>query len=147
MWSIRAPASPRGGSLLRRLLALDFMLPAAMLAVSAGADEVGRTPKPAIVIESREHCVAPPEQIRREHPDMLRHQRNLTVHLGERGMKFSLNHCIACHADRRTGSVIGSDHAFCQGCHSYAAVHIDCFDCHQPSVRRSASELATGANP
>jgi len=147
MWSIRAPLSPRRGSLVRRLLALGFVLPAAMLAAPSGADEAWRTPKPAIVIESKEHCVAPPEQIRREHPDMLRHQRNLTVRLGERGMKFSLNGCIACHADRQTGSVIGSDHAFCQGCHSYAAVHIDCFDCHQPSVRPNAPALATGAKP
>ncbi|SPE27004.1 DsrJ [Burkholderiales bacterium] len=147
MMSMRTPASRQGRGLAWRLLALTFALPATMLAASAGADETGRTPKPTIVIESREHCVAPPEQMRREHPDMLRHQRDRTVHRGERGMKVSLNACIGCHADRHTGSVIGSEHAFCQGCHSYAAVHIDCFDCHQSTVRPSAPGLALGASP
>lgn len=147
MTSMRARASRQARSLAWRLLALAFALPAATLGAPAGADEVGRTPKPSIVIESREHCVAPPEQMRREHPDMLRHQRDRTVRSGERGMKVSLNACIACHADRRSGSVIGSDHAFCQGCHSYAAVHIDCFDCHQPSVRPRVPGLALGASP
>lgn len=126
-----------------RELALALLL--ASCAFGARADAGGRTPKPVIVIESQEHCIAPPEQMRREHPDMLRHQRDLTVHRGERGMKVSLNACIACHADRRTGSVIGTDHAFCQGCHSYAGVRIDCFDCHQPSVRRADAALRPGA--
>jgi len=147
MLSMRAVASQWCGSRVRRFLALGLALPAAMFGASASADEAGRTPKPSIVIESREHCVAPPEQIRREHPDMLRHQRDRTVHSGERGMKVSLNACVACHADRHTGSVIGSDHAFCQGCHRYAAVHIDCFDCHQPSVRPATPGLALGAGP
>jgi hypothetical protein len=24
---------------------------------------------------------------------------------------------------------------FCQGCHSYAAVTLDCFECHQPRAK------------
>ena len=131
----------------RALQALGFLLCAGICALSARAEDAGRTPKPVIVIESKEHCIAPPAQMRREHPDMLRHQRDRTVRHGERGMKVSLNACIACHADRQSGSVIGSEHAFCQGCHSYAAVHIDCFDCHQPTVRRTDAGLALGAPP
>jgi hypothetical protein len=112
---------------------------------AAAADETGHTPKPGIVIASKEHCIAAPERMRREHPDMLRHQRDRTVHLGERGAKVSLNGCIGCHADAQTGSVIGDDRAFCQGCHRYAAVSIDCFDCHQPSIRPGGAALARGA--
>ncbi len=108
----------------------------------AVAQQAGGTPKPAIVIESHEHCIAPPEVMRREHPEMLMHQRERTVHLGERGARVSLNACIRCHASRETGSVIGTDKAFCQSCHSYAAVRIDCFDCHQPSVQPALSSLA-----
>jgi hypothetical protein len=129
------------------LRGLAVALLAGLCTMAASAGDAGSTPKPNIIIESSEHCVAPPEQMRREHPDMLRHQRDLTVHRGERGRKVSLNACVACHADRRTGSVIGSDRAFCQGCHSYAAVHIDCFDCHQASVRPTGNGLALGAAP
>lgn len=103
------------------------------LATPAMAQQAGRTPRPAIVIESSEHCIAPPEVMRRQHPDMLKHQRARTVHLGERGARVSLNECVQCHS-RKSGSVIGNDRAFCQGCHSYAAVRIDCFECHQPST-------------
>lgn len=126
---------------------LGLLLLAALFALTARAQDAGRTPKPTIIIESQQHCIAPPEKMRREHPEMLRHQRVRTVHLGERGAKVSLNACIECHADRQSGSVIGSDHAFCQGCHSYAAVRIDCFDCHQPSIRPSAPRLVIGATP
>lgn len=132
---------------LRTFRGLGIVLLAAPLALAAAAQEAGRTPKPTIVIESQQHCIAAPEIMRREHPEMLRHQRVRTVHLGERGTKVSLNACIQCHADRQTGSVIGSDHAFCQGCHSYAAVHIDCFDCHQPSIRPAAARLTLGGAP
>jgi len=136
-WGVKGGRGTRGPWAGRRLLAA-----AAALGTPALAQQTGVTPKPAIVIESSEHCIAAPEVMRRQHPDMLKHQRDRTVHLGERGAKVSLNECIRCHANRQTGSVIGSDQAFCQGCHSYAAVRIDCFDCHQPSVRPSLASLA-----
>jgi len=140
-----APALVGRGLAALALRGLGLGLLCGLCAMSVRAEGGERTPKPVIVIESQEHCIAPPEQMRREHPNMLRHQRERTVHLGERGMKVSLNGCIACHADRQSGSVIGSDHAFCQGCHSYAAVRIDCFDCHQSSVRRTEAGLTPGA--
>ena len=139
--------SPPRAAVSRMIRGLALLLLAALFALAARAQDAGHTPKPTIIIESQQHCIAPPETMRREHPEMLRHQRVRTVHLGERGTKVSLNACIECHADRQSGSVIGSDHAFCQGCHSYAAVHIDCFDCHQPSVRPSAARTTLGATP
>ncbi|HYA65900.1 MAG TPA: hypothetical protein VEE84_04390 [Burkholderiaceae bacterium] len=141
--STNASASRRATA-VRTLTGLGLVLMAGLCALSAVAQDTGRTPKPVIVIESQQHCIASPETMRREHPDMLRHQRLRTVHLGERGAKVSLNGCIGCHADRKSGSVIGSDHAFCQGCHSYAAVHIDCFDCHQATVRSAPSRVTLG---
>jgi len=138
---------PQRPALARSLAGLGLALLAGFCAVGARGEEPGRTPKPTIVIESQQHCIASPETMRREHPDMLRHQRVRTVRLGERGTQVSLNACIGCHADRKTGSVIGSDHAFCQGCHRYAAVHIDCFDCHQSSVRPAPARVTLGAAP
>ncbi len=74
--------------------------------------------------------------MRRTHMDMLKHQRDRTVHQGIRGEKVRLNGCIDCHAGSGTGaaagSVTGKPQAFCEGCHQYAAVKLDCFECHQP---------------
>ena len=102
----------------------------------AGAGE--STPRPRIVIERPGQCVAPVEQIRRTHMDMLKHQRDRTVREGVRGQKVSLNACVECHASKGTGSVLGSADAFCQGCHAYAAVKLDCFECHSSTVARPA---------
>ena len=68
--------------------------------------------------------------MRREHPAMLEHQRDQTVHGGIRGAKASLKACIACHASPVSGSVAKSEANFCVSCHSYVAVRIDCFGCH-----------------
>ena len=68
--------------------------------------------------------------MRRSHMDLLKHQRDDTVHGGIRGAKFSLKGCIDCHASQQTGSVARAETNFCVSCHSYAAVKIDCFECH-----------------
>ena len=96
-------------------------------------------------------CIAPPDQIRRTHPDLLKHQRDLTVRQGIRGEPASLKACIGCHAApeyrevtralterlQHAGAVIDPSRfsddqgaAFCQTCHAYAAVKLDCFECH-----------------
>ena len=98
----------------------------------------GGVPKPAITIENPGECVAAPEVMRRTHMDLLKHQRDETMHKGLRGAKgdksASLNGCIECHASKKTGSVLGSNENFCQGCHAYVAVKLDCFECHQPKT-------------
>ena len=45
--------------------------------------------------------------------------------------RASLKGCIDCHASSKTGSVLGEE-GFCSSCHAYAAVKIDCFECHTP---------------
>jgi len=67
--------------------------------------------------------------MRRNHMELLKHQRDRTVHDGIRTVRHSLANCVACHASRKTGRVTGSD-GFCAGCHSYAGVALDCFECH-----------------
>lgn len=78
-------------------------------------------------------CVAPTEWMRRNHMSALKHQRNETVHKGIRTPKFSLNGCINCHqvkgADGKPVTVSDPKH-FCRTCHDYAAVRLDCFECH-----------------
>jgi hypothetical protein len=81
--------------------------------------------------------------MRRTHMDRLRHQRDKTMHQGERHAKASLNGCIECHASKSNGSVLGGTENFCQGCHSYAAVKLDCFECHQPQAARTINTAKT----
>ncbi len=78
--------------------------------------------------------------MRRDHPAMLEHQRDLTVRGGIRGAKASLRACIGCHASSTTHSVAKSDTNFCVSCHSYVAVRIDCFECH--ATKPSATALS-----
>jgi hypothetical protein len=98
---------------------------AALLAVAANAEA------PKFKIELGEACVAPVAEMRRDHMDMLLHQRDRTMRQGLREPRFSLKNCVDCHASRATGSVLGKE-GFCSSCHEYTAVKMDCFECHTP---------------
>ena len=80
-------------------------------------------------------CVDTPEVMRRVHMELLTHGRDATVHAGLRDRKASLQGCVDCHANREDHRVVGSDHHFCQGCHAYAGVRLDCFGCHTSHAR------------
>lgn len=112
---------------------------AVMLAVAGFADTgdktTGRVAMPTVKIETGGACVAPTGEMRRDHMTMLLHQRDSTMREGLREPRFSLKHCIDCHASRETGSVLGKD-GFCSTCHTYASVSIDCFECHS-ALRQS----------
>ncbi len=122
------------GRIARAICLLALILP-----VLAFGSE--RVPKPVIDIAKPGKCVEDTATMRREHPDMLKHQRDLTVHEGIRTRAHSLKECVACHASTKTGSVLG-DKGFCQSCHEYASVKIDCFSCHA-----SKPKLASGGTP
>lgn len=105
-----------------------------------------RVARPTVTVDpSRGACVAPAAEMRRNHMAMLQHQRDRTLRLGERGAKVSLNACIDCHAGKTSGSVLGRGE-FCETCHAYAAVKLDCFECHQPKSRQPIAQNA-GAKP
>lgn len=128
---------------LLRILLATF---AALVAVSSAPTFAGdgtRAAKPVIEIANPGKCVAPTEEMRRNHMEMLKHQRDRTLRQGIRGEPASLNACIECHASKTNGSVLGSNENFCQACHSYVAVKLDCWDCHQPR----AGFKAAGARP
>jgi hypothetical protein len=116
----------------------------ALCTTLAWAGNGGRTPQPEIVIEQPGPCVADKDNMRRNHPDMLRHQRDKVLYEGVRGAKVSLNGCIACHASQSNRSVLGSRQSFCQSCHDYAAVKLDCFECHQASPGKRGALAARG---
>lgn len=82
---------------------------------------------------SLENCVEPTEYMRRNHMEVIRHQRDTTVYGGIRSTKHSLAGCVECHVgyDAQHKPVgIDADGQFCAACHDYAAVQLNCFDCH-----------------
>ena len=99
---------------------------------------------PAVRIEKSGQCVEPTATMRRNHMNMLLHQRDRTVHQGIRTTQHSLKNCIDCHASSKTNSVLGKD-GFCESCHTYAAVRVDCFECHSPSPRKTAAAKTADA--
>ncbi|MCZ7559361.1 MAG: hypothetical protein M5U30_04315 [Burkholderiaceae bacterium] len=138
----------------RWLAAIVAALCAAAFAGAAlAADPAGRVVKPSISVDRSTQCIDSPEVMRRTHMDMLKHERDRTVRKGIRGEKVSLNGCIDCHAGpgagAAAGSAAGSPQAFCETCHRYAAVKLDCFECHQarPAGAQPARAQAGAAPP
>ncbi len=116
---------------IARTLSLTVTLCALTASALAGDSGDSRVPLPTIEsARAGTSCIADPATMRRDHPSMLKHQRDETVHGGIRGAKASLKGCIGCHASAKTASVAAAPGDFCQSCHSYAAVKIDCFECH-----------------
>jgi len=111
------------------------------LVLSASAGD-GRTPLPVMEpATAGTQCVEPAEVMRRNHMRFLQHQRDETVRGGVRGAKYSLKECIDCHASTKTASVARAETNFCVNCHSYAAVRIDCFECHTSKSPKLAQGL------
>ena len=129
------------------LIGIAAALPASAHEKNAGS----RVPLPNVHTKQGEKCVEPTDVMRRDHMQFILHQRDDTMHRGIRTSKHSFKNCVNCHADPQTASVLGKD-GFCQSCHTYAAVTIDCFSCHtdkpekQPAAKAVApGDLQTGA--
>ncbi len=114
-------------------LAAGSMLAAGALAADSNeknaASGMRHVPRPVHTVAPGDKCVEPTEEMRRNHMEKILHQRDKTMHQGIRTTQHSLKNCIDCHADPKTNSVLGKD-GFCESCHRYAAVQIDCFSCH-----------------
>ncbi len=104
-----------------------------------------RVPKPTVAAAAGGSCVEDTAFMRRNHMELIKHQRDRTVHDGIRTTKHSLANCVTCHADPKTGRVTGSKDAFCEGCHTYAAVKLDCFECHADRPKASTAAAPSGA--
>lgn len=105
--------------------------------VHGGEASASRVSQPVIEAARGGQCVADTAFMRRNHMKLLKHQRDDTLRGGIRTGAYSLKTCIDCHASQTTDSVAASDTNFCQSCHNYAAVKIDCFECHsnKPQVK------------
>lgn len=118
----------------------------------------GRVPLPVIPQAQGDGCVEDTDFIRRNHMALLKHKRDETTRKGIRTKQDSLKECVDCHA------VLGPDEIpvtadspeyFCSSCHEYAAVKIDCFQCHsskpepgvQPADHQPGSVLRNSLGP
>ena len=125
---------PSSLRLLALLVLLGVWAPGLVTAAEVGASSFGQVAIPSPVKPAQaENCVEPVEVMRRDHMKFLLHQRDETVLDGERSKKYSLVGCIDCHnpSDANEEIVRYEDpQHFCAGCHNYASVKIDCFECH-----------------
>lgn len=72
--------------------------------------------------------------MRKQHMEMMKHDRDSTMYDGNREVKASLKECFDCHAvkdDQGTPVTYADDKHFCRVCHDYAAAKVDCFMCHR----------------
>ena len=126
-------------SLKQRVRALRTAFLAVVLACVGLAPAWAGSPAPVIEKAAKgEACVEPNDDMRRNHMKYLDHHRDETVLKGVRTKKYSLKECINCHASEKTGSVAKPPENFCVSCHTYAAVKIDCFDCHSTKPQAAA---------
>jgi len=109
---------------LAALIGATALLAVASFPAAAGVD------LPKLEKGKGEKCVEETQFMRRNHMDLLKHQRDETMRKGIRTTQHSLKKCVECHAGEKSGSVAASKEDFCVACHSYAGVKLDCWDCH-----------------
>ena len=111
---------------------LAILAAGGVLAILSVAAYAAGVQLPVITKGKGDQCVEPTEVIRRDHMDFLLHQRDDTVIRGVRTKQHSLSECIDCHVakdDAGNYIPIDSEGQFCESCHRYAAVEMDCFQC------------------
>ncbi len=143
--------TPRRNTFVMIAVVLVCMTSLAIVASAAEKPQSsgsGRVPMPVISPGQGDSCVEDTDFMRRNHMLVLKHQRDQTMHEGIRSKKYSLKECVTCHAvpgpDSRPVTTSSPQH-FCRSCHDYAAVSIDCFQCH--ASRPDPDVLPSGHAP
>lgn len=131
-----------GMASLGKWLKLALLAGAAALTAMAPHQATAGSAKPMLERGKGEQCVEDTQFMRRNHMDLLKHHRNETMRQGIRTTKHSLKGCVDCHASTKTGSVAASNDDFCAACHSYAAVKLDCWDCHATKPKKKPATMA-----
>jgi hypothetical protein len=98
---------------------------------SAGDPLLPVVPEAQRRVSETQGCVESTADMRRNHMNYILHQRDETMHAGIRTKQHSLEECINCHVSSAPDAPrASSEQHFCNSCHIYAAVRIDCFECH-----------------
>jgi predicted CXXCH cytochrome family protein len=123
----------------------SLMMMAAMLlsvGVHAGQAQYGEAVEGSAKADSLDACVAPTPFMRRSHFELIKHQRDITVHQGIRDTDDSLAGCVDCHVAKDVhGNFVPVDEEkqFCAGCHEYTGVTLDCFSCHATTPTKTGN--------
>lgn len=115
------------------LLALTLIACAIGITIAYANGDHADIPPPKQKYNEETVCVEPIEIMRKEHFEFILEHRDDTVIDGIRTKKYSLNECIDCHITANAQGKFArysEDTHFCASCHQYAAVNIDCFQCH-----------------
>lgn len=115
------------------------------LSIAYAASGTATKAGPTIIIDKAragDRCVEDTAFMRKNHMNLLKHQRDETMHKGIRTEKHSLKNCISCHASTKDDRVVGSNEHFCQSCHTYAAVKMDCWECHATKAKPAQAAVA-----
>ncbi len=121
-------------SFIPLILSLMLGAHAPVMAEEAASDDDSASffiPKAQRRFSEQQACVEPIEEMRVNHMEYILDQRDETVHEGIRTRQYSLVECINCHvSDAPDAPRADSEKHFCNSCHTYASVSIDCFQCH-----------------
>ncbi len=114
-------------------LALALLVGALGAVMASGGGDVAGGVEGSAKADKLDACVAPTAFMRRNHFELIEHQRDFTVHQGIRKTDNSLAGCVDCHVRSDTAGnhvPIDAPGEFCAGCHKYAGASLDCFTCH-----------------
>ncbi|MCW8899210.1 MAG: hypothetical protein OQK75_04305 [Gammaproteobacteria bacterium] len=115
------------------------------LPMISNAGDLGPVPPKAKAKASEKtECVEPVDVMRKDHMSFLKHKRDETMREGVRTKTHSLVECIDCHVTPKENGEfarIGDSEHFCSSCHNYAAVNVDCFDCHSDLPEGASNKL------
>jgi hypothetical protein len=118
----------RSGLVRLGLLAQALLL-AGLAATLAGCSK-SEPPGPELLAQARgDQCVEPTDVIRRDHMNILMHERDEAKRYGRRNPDHGFVGCIDCHVSPTASRDEPATH-FCLACHQFNAVRMDCFQCH-----------------
>jgi len=146
-------------AIIKQVMSAVFVASVFILATPVDAQEKhSRVPGPQFSLpESTQKCVHDPDFaktgkcvrdtafMRRNHMELLKHKRDITMHKGVRTKDSSLQNCINCHVTKDeagTAIKVSNPKHFCASCHKYVAVKLDCFECHRSTPDTPASSAS-----
>ncbi|MDH5764822.1 MAG: hypothetical protein OEZ38_02310 [Gammaproteobacteria bacterium] len=115
---------------LKQLMHKSLLAMLGSAALAASSVAVADSALLDIAKAKSDQCVEDTAEMRTNHMEKILHQRDKTMREGIRTKQYSLKECINCHVEENSQARAGDKDHFCSSCHSYAAVTIDCFQCH-----------------
>ena len=93
-------------------------------------------------------CVEPTDDMRVNHMQYILHQRDQTMYEGIRTRQHSLVECFNCHvSDAPDAPRVDSEEHFCNSCHTYTDVSVDCFQCHADRPVKTSGTHSMSTTP